>query len=404
MLAQILGAMGVGASLTVGTGLIIHVAHNEAISGFAATMNTLGAALAGIPLARLAVRKGRRFALATGNIVAVLGAAIVILAGQTANLALVFTGLLVMGVGGAVQLQARFAATDLSLPEHRGRDLSLVVWSTTIGAVLGPNLVAPGEVLGHSLGMPVLTGAFLITGTAQLCAAILVLVALRPDPLLTAQRIQKEIEDSGSGTDEIPAGEKAAEIAHHQVFEQRAAIAVIAIAQAVMVAIMAMTPANLAHHGYTISVIGLTISLHIAGMYALSPVFGLLVDKLGARRVIVFGVAQLFAATFFTFVSGDNSTFVLIGLILLGTGWSAVTVAGSAQLTASTPLAMRPKRQGQSDALMNLAGASAGAVAGLGFILGGFPLLSLLGAALTGVILVVTLTAFIQKRRAISRQ
>lgn len=402
--AQILGAMGVGAALTVGTGLIIDVSGNETISGFAATMNTLGAAAAGIPLARLAVRKGRRYSLATGNLIAVLGAAVIISGAYTALLALVLVGLMLMGVGAAVQLQARFAATDMASPKHQARDLSLVVFSTTIGAVLGPNLVGPGDRLSDALNMPELTGTFLITGSAQILATLIVLVFLRPDPLLTAQRVQAEkLADDLAQHVPQPDATEAAEIAHHQLFEQRAAIAVIAIAQAVMVGLMAMTPVNLAHHGYGIEVVGLTISLHIAGMYALSPVFGVLADKFGAKRTIVFGIAQLLGATFFTFIAGDNSTFILIGLILLGTGWSAVTVAGAAQLTASTPLGIRPKRQGQSDALMNLAGATAGAIAGLGFATGGFPMLSVIGALLSMVILAIILVVFVRKRAALNR-
>lgn len=396
MISQVLGGLGVGASLTVGTGLIIAVSGNDAISGLAATMGTLGAAAAGIPLARLAMRAGRRYALATGNVISVFGALITIVGGFTSLLAFVLIGIAVMGTGQAVQLQSRFAATDLSTPKHRGRDLSLVVWSITIGAVAGPNLIAPGEILGLALGMPVLTGAFLITGAAQLVAALVVIVFLRPDPLLTAQRLRRNAEAQAPEPAALTAEQAsaAADTAARNVVQQRAAIAVIAIAQAVMVAIMAMTPAHLSHHGYSISVIGFTISLHIAGMFALAPVFGVLADRFGTRAIVIFGIAQLLAATAFTGFGGENAVMIQIGLVLLGTGWSAVTVAASALLTSSTPPALRTKRQGQSDALMNLAGASAGALAGLMFALGGFPALSTVSAVLTLGILALTLMVF----------
>ena len=396
MLAQVLGSLGVGASLTVGTGLIIAVSDNPAISGLAATMGTLGAAVAGIPLARLAMRLGRRFALATGNLVAVLGAGVVILGGATRLLVFIMLGLVLMGFATAAQLQSRFAATDLASPKRRGRDLSLVVWSVTLGAVMGPNLVGPGEVLGSALGMPFLTGAFLITGAAQILATLIIVVFLRPDPLLTAQRDRAaaaKAEPEPAKLSDTQAVAAAAQ-AVRNVTQQRAAIAVIAIAQAVMVAIMAMTPAHLSHHGYSITVIGFTISLHIAGMFALAPVFGLLADRYGNRAIVIFGIAQLLLATAFTGFGGENAVLIQIGLVLLGTGWSAVTVAGSAMLTANTPAALRTKRQGQSDSLMNLAGASAGALAGVAFALGGFPALSSISAALTLGILALTLMVF----------
>lgn len=403
MLAQVLGSLGVGAALTVGTVLITHLTGNPAISGLAATAGVLGAAIAGIPLARLAVRKGRRTALALGNLVAVAGAVLVVVAAASNIFALLMIGLVAMGTAGAAQLQSRFAATDLSETKHQGRDLSLVVWAITLGAVAGPNLIAPGEVLGHALGMPAFTGAFLITATAQLVAALIVIFFLRPDPLLTAKRL-RDAETAGTEVDAhtidaLHAEELAADVVLNtqQKRQQRGAIAVIAIAQAVMVGVMAMTPAHLTHHGYSVAVVGFTISLHIAGMYALAPVFGILVDKLGTRTVIIVGIVQLIGATVFTGFGGDNAVLIQIGLILLGTGWSAVTVAGSALLTASTPLSFRTKRQGQSDALMNLAGASAGALAGLMFALGGFPALSSVAAALAVGILVVTLSVFARK-------
>jgi MFS family permease len=162
----------------------------------------------------------------------------------------------------------------------------------------------------------------------------------------------------------------------------------------VMVAVMSMTPLHMHHMGYDLVVVGFTISLHIAGMFALAPVFGLLADRYGNRAIVIFGIAQLLLATAFTGFGGESAVLIQIGLVLLGTGWSAVTVAGSAMLTANTPAALRTKRQGQSDALMNLAGASAGALAGVAFALGGFPALSSISAALTLGILALTLMIF----------
>lgn len=399
MLSQVLGGLGVGAALTIGTSLITHISGNPAISGLAATMGTLGAAAAGIPLAKLAMRRGRRFALSSGNLLAVAGAGIVVLGAFSETLWIVLVGLALMGTGQAAQLQSRFAATDLSVPEHRGRDLSLVVWSITIGAVIGPNLIAPGEVVGAALNMPVFTGAFIITGTAQLMATLVIIVFLRPDPLLTAQAQQHdlELEQAAVHLKNNTQAEAPVNPARNKS-QQRAAIAVIAIAQAVMVAIMAMTPAHLTGHGYSISVVGLTISLHIAGMFALAPVFGLLVDKIGARQVVILGIAQLLAATVCTGFGADNALVIQIGLILLGTGWSAVTVSGSALLTSSTPQAFRTMRQGQSDTFMSLAGAGAGALAGVLFGFGGFPALSSVAALLAVAILLVTLVMFTTNR------
>lgn len=394
MAAQVLGGLGVGATLSVGSLLIVQVTGNESLSGLAATTSTLGAAIAGIPLAKLAVRRGRRVALSLGNLIAVLGAVLVVSAAATGAGWLLFVGMAALGVASAVQLQSRFAAADLADRRSRARDLSLVVWSTTVGAVLGPNLVGPGERLGAVLGLPELTGVFAFTVVAQLASALTILIFLRPDPLLLGRRLAEQNLASGHRPENVAISlspERAVRV-------QRLAIAIIALGHAVMVGVMAMTPLHLMHGGHGVSVIGLTISLHIAGMYALSPVFGALTGRIGAVPVVLGGGAVLLVSVACTGFFGHSSGIVQLGLVLLGLGWSAVTVAGAALLTGVTPLESRTKRQGQSDTTMNLAGAAAGAGSGLLFAAGGFPLVSGVAAVVLGL-----LVLFVIRVRGLSR-
>ncbi|MFA5607371.1 MAG: MFS transporter [Leucobacter sp.] len=391
-LATVLGGLGIGASISAGALLIVDVTASDALSGFGSTMNAVGAAAAGIPLARYAARRGRRVALTTGNLIALLGALLVIVAAGMGSGPLLFAGLGVLGTGSAVQLQARFAATDLATPANRARDLSLVVWSITIGAVIGPNLITPGEVIGDALGVPGLAGVFVFSAVAQLAAGCVVWFGLRPDPLLEARRIEHErlaaLVESPSGaasTQPTASGRAAGSLA-----AQWLTITVIALAHAVMVGLMAVTPLHITHHGGSITVVGLTISMHIAGMYALSPVFGILAGRFGSIPVIATGIVVLALSAVGTGFGGGSMLVIQTALVLLGLGWGMVTVAGAAHLTAVTPVQHRPRRQGQSDTSMNAAGALFGAVSGAIFAVGGFGLLSavaggllLLGAAAT---------------------
>lgn len=373
----VLGGLGIGSGFSAGALLITEVTGNPAISGLAATMNAVGAAIAGIPLARLAARRGRRVALTLGNAIAVTGALTVIAAATLANGLLLLLGLGVLGIATAVQLQARFSAADLALPQRRARDLSLVVWSITIGAVIGPNLIAPGAAMGPWLGVPPLAGVFVFALVAQVAAGVVTWIGLRPDPLLAARAL-----DASSPASAAPgAAVSRAPALPPPALAAPLVIVLIAAAHAVMVGIMAMTPLHITEHGGSISLVGLTISLHIAGMYALSPVFGLLTGRFGAIPVILAGFAMLAAAAGCTALGGDSHLVIQIGLILLGLGWGAATVAGAALLTSVTTLAVRAKRQGQSDTVMNASGAVAGAASGLLFAIGGFPLLSALAAA-----------------------
>ena len=137
-----------GATLSAGALLVTQVSGSEALSGMAATGTTVGAAIAAIPLAALAHRAGRAPSLATGALIAAAGAG----SGWSppcSSLPLLLVALVMIGVGTAVNLQSRFAATDLSEPGDRGRDLAVVVWATTVGAVLGPNLIAPADAFGR---------------------------------------------------------------------------------------------------------------------------------------------------------------------------------------------------------------------------------------------------------------
>lgn len=187
--ATILGGLGVGAALSVGALLLAEVSGNDAISGLASTMYSAGTAVAGIPLARLSARRGRRHALVTGSTIAMVGVVVAIFGTVIGQWWLLAVGLGLMGVASAVQLLSRFSATDLAVPQKRARDLSLVVWSITVGAVIGPNLMGPGAWVGELLSLTPLAGVFVFTFVAQALAALVNWLGLRPDPLLTAQRL-----------------------------------------------------------------------------------------------------------------------------------------------------------------------------------------------------------------------
>lgn len=368
----VLGGLGVGAALSVGALLLAQVSGNDAISGLASAVFNAGAAAAGIPLARIAMRHGRRRALVTGSIVAMIGALVAIFGAVISVWWVLAIGLAALGVASAVQLLSRFAAADLARPENRARDLSLVVWSITVGAVVGPNLIGPGAVVGSALGIAPLAGVFVFAFVAQVLAAIVNAVGLRPDPLLTARALPQADPTGPIGTDGGSArGDRVAQIL---------TIAVIAIAQAVMVALMAMTPLHLMHHEGTPEIVGITLSLHIAGMYALSPVFGLLASRIGRIPVVAGGLLILLVSAVTAFFAGGSHELVQIALVLLGLGWSAVTVAGAALLTELTPRAERPRWQGRSDTFMSAAGAVAGALSGVVFAIGDFPFLAVVSA------------------------
>lgn len=381
VVAQVFGGVSAGAAISVGALLAERVSGLASLSGMASTATTLGAALLAIPLARLAQRSGRRIALGTGSAISLTGSAAILVAASVSSFPLLLLAFALVGSGTAVNLQARFAATDLADPRHRARDLSLVIWTTTIGSVAGPNLVAPGERLGASLGLPELTGPFVIAASGQLLAVLVYAVLLRPDPLLLSRSLDTRAPISG----ETRGGTDAAAPAT-MLRRTRFGLVALALSHATMVSVMAMTPVHLTTHGAALTVVGVTLSLHIAGMYVLSPVFGWLADRVGRVPVIVGGQLVLGAALLATGVGSEAHLTVTIGLVLLGLGWSASTIGASA-LIAESAAADRTRVQGRSDLVMNLAGALGGASAGLVLGVVGYAGLS----AAAGVLVLVVL-------------
>lgn len=372
---QALAGVGMGATFSAGALLATQLSGSPAWSGTATTLSTLGAAAAAIPLARLASRSGRRPALATGSAIAATGAVLGIIATALGVFPLFLVAMGMLGVGTAVNLQSRFAATDLSEPHRRGRDLSIVVWSTTIGAVAGPNLIGPGDAFGRSIGLPPLSGVFFFALAAQLVAVTVYLVVLRPDPLRTALRLGVE-----RGTAAIAA--RAAD--RNGVVT---GILTLALSHATMASVMAMTPVHLVDHGATLVIVGLTISLHVAGMFGLSPVWGVLSDRLGREPVIGLGQGMLLAALLMTSFGAEDSGWVLAGLIFLGLGWSAATVAASGLVADSADPMRRTVVQGRADLSMSLAGGVGAAASGVVLAVFGYAGLSFVAMGLVAIVL-----------------
>ena len=358
---QILSGVGVAGTVAAGSLLVSSISNSETLAGLSQTTAVLGAAAMAIPLSKLTQRGGRRLGLSVGYTVGMIGAAFAIFGGSQRILIAMLFGTFMVGAASASGYQARFAATDLAQPENRSRQLSYVVWGSTIGAVTGPNLMGPSGALATWLGLPKLVGPYILAMVALLSGTLVIRIFLKPDPYLTAANLRIESED------------------HHELLSARKtlklisknpsalfAIAAIAIGHVAMVSVMVMTPVHMAHVDVTLTVIGLVISVHIIGMYAFSPLVGSLSDRMGRRWVIQVGVVILLAACIVAgFADAHNSIELGFGLFLLGLGWSCTLIGGSALLSESVETDLRPSSQGASDLLMNLMGAAGGAMAGV---------------------------------------
>lgn len=378
--SQMLGGVGVSTGLAVATILAEDILGSADLAGLASTSQVLGGALLTVPMAMLMARWGRRIGLVGGYLVATAGATVAILASLANSFPMLIAGAVLFGAATASNSQARFAAADLADPGRRGRDLSVVVWATTVGAVLGPNLLGPAKWVAAAWGIPVLAGPFIFSLVGFGLAGALLVWRLRPDPLLMARQIASDTAaTSAPAHGSVWRGIRV--VARHR--GALAGLIAVAIGHTVMVGVMVMTPLHMHHGGAELELVGFVISVHVLGMYAFSPLVGLLVDRVGGMAVTLLGAGILVTACLVSAQAAPGwSAGLVVGLFLLGLGWSCTLVAGSTLLTAGVPQAERPGAQGASDVVMGFAAAGGSALSGVVVAGPGYGTLGVLGAAL----------------------
>jgi MFS family permease len=388
IVSQIFGGAGLAAGVTVGALLAQDMLGSAGLAGLPAALFTLGSAGAAFLVGRISQSRGRRVGLTAGFVGGGIGAAGVVLAAVIESVPLLFAALLVYGAGTATNLQARYAGTDLATPQRRGTAVSIAMVSTTLGAVAGPNLVAPMGALAASLGIPALAGPFLLAAVAYTTAGMVLLLWLRPDPFLLAAAIAAHKQ----ATTPTETGTAAPAEASGSNRGLVVGTTVMVLTQVAMIAIMTMTPVHMRSHGYGLADVGIVIGIHIAAMFLPSLVTGILVDKLGRIFMsIAAGVTLLAAGVVAATAPTDSMINLVTALALLGLGWNFGLIAGTALIVDSTPAQTRAKTQGSIDVLIALAGATGGALSGIVVAGSSYATLALAGGVLSILLIPVVL-------------
>jgi MFS family permease len=374
--AQVCGSTGHAIGMAVGSIMAAGITGTNTWSGVPIAVGALGTALASWPLARLMARSGRRPGLALGYGLAVIGAVLGLLGVAGRSFTLMLIGMALFGVASTSNLLARYAAADVSPPAQRGRAMGLIVWGSTVGSIIGPNLMAPALSLGALLSVPATASAFLVSVAGYGVAALLTVCFLRPDPLAIARQEQATA-DAGR-----PAGVGRALGAILADVRVQIALATLSISQFVMIGTTSTSPLYLHDQGHAVGTIGLAVSLHLAGMYVASPLSGWLADRFGRLPVIAAGALLLIVAVGLAGLAPGTEVPVILGLFLNGVGWNLAFVSGSALLTDALAPSERASVQGFADLLMGLMGAIGSAAGGMILDLWGFAILNVVGAAL----------------------
>lgn len=387
VVSQIAGSAALAAAVTVGAFVVQDIlGQTTAWGGIASATVTMGAAFMSQMLARLMNVRGRRNGLQVGYLLAIVGGFVAGYGAETKNLWVFLLGLFIFGNGQASNLLSRYAAADLATTDQRGRAMSRILFASTFGAVFGPLLIKPAEEAGMNwFGWGQYTGPWIFAGAFFLTSFINTTIRLKPDPLEVAGRLNRQAE-VGAPTrlfsDAVTAIRDSG----------NAQIAVIAmvISQMAMVAVMTMTPVHLRLHGHE-TVSAYIISLHIAGMYAFSPLVGRFADRRGRLTTIQVGALILIGATVLSSLAGDSPILLFPALWMLGVGWSFGLIGGSSLLVDSIDQQIRVRVQGAADLMMSFCGGLAGFSSGFIRKAVGYHVLSNIGTLLAGVLLVVVM-------------
>jgi MFS family permease len=369
-----LGSTGYIAAITVATIVAKDLSGGSAFAGLPGAAIVLGSATASQLLSRFMVRHGRRAGLTLGYGVGAAGAVGAGVAVILGSFPLFLLSTVFMGCANASNQLSRYTAADMYDETKRATAIGLVVWGSTFGAVVGPNLVTIAGDAADLLSLPRLAGTYGVPIIFVTAAALLTLVSLRPDPASLAPVTAAETPGGGAGVAQI--------VARPRVF---AAIIALVIGQVVMVLVMTMTPLHMADHGHGLDAVGLVISGHTFGMFALSPLSGRLASRFGTPLEIAAGLAVLaFSSALAAVAPPDGGVILFVALFLLGWGWNLGFVAGSALLTEGLSISERTRLQGVTDALIWSSAAAAALGSGVVVAAASYTALGLLGAALIG--------------------
>lgn len=347
-LTQAFVGMGNQTTPTLAPIIVVQMLGSAALSGLGTSILGISRLAIAYPIGYLTDRYGRKVGLMFGLIVTMIGTLVIGLAMLRGSFSLVVVGLVIFGIGVGAGQQLRLAAADMFVPARRGEGLGYVLTGSLIGAIAAPLLITGGEWIASATNTDHLSVVWFLLPVILVPSMALVFM-VRPDPKTIAQNLEayypgyrapvaKQVQPSGSMR--IWLGHLPLATAFANSFA----------GLGVMSMMMAMTSLALDHHGYGLSLISVSVSLHVVGMFGFSIPFGRLSDRIGRRNVMLLGNVIIAIGSILIPSSPDYAV-ITTGTFLVGLGWSCVNVASSALITEVVGPAERGRAIGLSDTI-----------------------------------------------------
>jgi MFS family permease len=347
-LTQAFVGMGNQTTPTLAPIIVLQMLGSATLSGLGSSIVGLSRLVIAYPIGWLTDRYGRKAGLMVGLVLTLLGTLTIGVAMLLGSFPLVVCGLLVFGLGVGAGQQLRLAAADMFVPARRGEGLGLVLTGSLVGAVAAPFLISGANWLGAVVGQDPLATVWFVLPIIIVPSMYLVLL-IRPDPKIIAQNLSYYY--PGYVPRETRSAQAPATTGSRDWLRHYALLTAFAssfAALGTMSMMMAMTSVALSHHGHDLTLISVSVSIHVVGMFGFSIPFGRLSDRLGRRKVMLVGMVIIAVGSILVPTSSDYLV-ITTGTFLVGLGWSCVNVASSALITEVVEPAERGRAIGVSD-------------------------------------------------------
>ena len=307
-----------------------HLAENKALATLPATAYVVGAALNMLPASYFMKRYGRQAGFRFGTSMGIAGASLACVAMWAHSFWLLCVAILVLGAYNAFGQYYRFAAADTASREFKAKAISLVMASSIVGGIVGPEL---SKYTKDLFPVPFL-GAY--ASLILFCLVTLALLAFIRIPPPT----EAELTEPARA---LPA-----------VMAQPAFIVAVmgsAIGYGIMSLLMTATPLAMSFCGHPYDSAAFIIQWHVIGMFAPSFFTGSLIRRFGVLNIMFCGVL-LEAASVAAALSGLQVAHFWWALTLLGVGWNFLYIGGTTLLTECYRESEKAKAQGMHDFLV----------------------------------------------------
>lgn len=365
MLSQFFAAFPLG----MVTALIqLQYAHHHQASGVSwlSIVSQVGCVVVIVGLTRVTLRQGRRLALVAGMGLMLAASMLGLVSALLDTDLLLYLVAFLLGAGLATNWYIPFAATDFSPKTSRASDFSYVLSMTAIGMALGSPVVNYTYYLEQQAELPLGVIGFTLCMLCCVASVIILWFGLHPiaDTMQQSEHLSED--DARFRFMEAPGASAA-------IVTLTAMILVIDLLWATTT-VFVVSSENELYGTQSLMLVGAAQILSSLIGYGISPLFGVVADRLGRTRVVATGYGLAVIGCLILVVAASDTMWVLVAIVILGVGKVAVMVATGALLIDAVPRHHRVILQGW-------AGGISVAVAPLGTIMAflGMPRLAAIG-------------------------